>query len=167
MAAVLSPPPEQGQLVSVRERRFIVTDVARGTLPDSPLRPSGNGAQHLVSLSSVEDDALGEELQVFWELEPGAKVIEKVALPDVASCASLYYWPHEKRDKTASGTIGKLHVKCVAADSEWLFLSSANLTEHAFTINMELGLLIHGGHLPKQIEQHFDRLIAKKMLISV
>ena len=82
MATALSPPPEQGQLVSVRERRFIVTDVARGTLPDSPLRPSGNGAQHLVSMSSVEDDALGEELQVFWELEPGAKVIEKVALPD-------------------------------------------------------------------------------------
>jgi superfamily II DNA or RNA helicase len=77
-----SAPPEQGQLVSVRERRFIVTDVARGTLPKSPLRPPGNGAQHLVSLSSVEDDALGEELQVFWELEPGAKVIEKVALPD-------------------------------------------------------------------------------------
>ena len=86
---------------------------------------------------------------------------------DVASCASLYYWPHERRDKTDSGTIGKLHVKCIAADSEWLFLSSANLTEHAFTINMELGLLIHGGHLPKQIEQHFDRLIAKKMLVSV
>jgi hypothetical protein len=82
MATVLSPPPEQGQLVSVRERRFIVTDVARSTLPDSPLRPSGNGAQHLISLSSIEDDALGEELQVFWEIEPGAKVIEKVALPD-------------------------------------------------------------------------------------
>ena len=80
--AELSTPPEQGQLVSVRERRFIVTDVARSTLPDSPLRPSGNGAQHLVSLSSIEDDALGEELQVFWEIEPGAKVIEKVALPD-------------------------------------------------------------------------------------
>ena len=80
--AELGTPPEQGQLVSVRERRFIVTDVARGTLPDSPLRPSGNGAQHLISMSSVEDDALGEELQVFWELEPGAKIIEKVALPD-------------------------------------------------------------------------------------
>ena len=78
----IAPPPEQGQLVSVRERRFIVTDVARSTLPDSPLHPSGNGAQHLVSLSSIEDDALGDELQVFWELEPGAKVIEKVALPD-------------------------------------------------------------------------------------
>jgi phosphatidylserine/phosphatidylglycerophosphate/cardiolipin synthase-like enzyme len=86
---------------------------------------------------------------------------------DVASCASLYYWPHEKREKTVGGTTGKLHVKCVAADSEWLFLSSANLTEHAFTINMELGLLIQGGQLPKQIEQHFDRLIAKKVLVKV
>jgi phosphatidylserine/phosphatidylglycerophosphate/cardiolipin synthase-like enzyme len=85
----------------------------------------------------------------------------------VAASARLYYWPHEKREKTEGGTVGKLHVKCVAADSEWLFLSSANLTEHAFTINMELGLLIHGGHLPKQIEQHFDRLIAKKMLVRV
>ena len=82
MSTVTSSTPEQGQLVSVRERRFIVTDVARSTIPDSPLRPSGNGAQHLVSLASVEDDALGEELQVFWELEPGAKIIEKVALPD-------------------------------------------------------------------------------------
>jgi superfamily II DNA or RNA helicase len=38
--------------------------------------------QHLVSLLSVEDDALGEELQVIWEIEPGATVIEKVSLPE-------------------------------------------------------------------------------------
>ncbi|XBH08314.1 DISARM system SNF2-like helicase DrmD [Singulisphaera sp. Ch08] len=31
---------------------------------------------------SVEDDALGEELQVVWQIEPGASVIEKVALPE-------------------------------------------------------------------------------------
>jgi len=38
-------------------------------------------AQHLVSSLSLEDDALGEELQVIWEIEPGATVVEKVALP--------------------------------------------------------------------------------------
>ena len=75
-------PPEQGQLVTVRLRRYVVNDVAKSTLPAQPLRASTNGAQHLVSLSSVEDDALGEELQVIWELEPGAEVIEKVALPE-------------------------------------------------------------------------------------
>lgn len=36
----------------------------------------------MLSLSSIEDDGLGEELQVVWELEPGARVIEKVALPE-------------------------------------------------------------------------------------
>ena len=34
------------------------------------------------TLSSVEDDGLGEELNVIWELEPGARVVEKVALPE-------------------------------------------------------------------------------------
>ena len=38
--------------------------------------------QHLLTLSSVEDDGLGEELHVIWELEPGAGVVEKVALPE-------------------------------------------------------------------------------------
>lgn len=78
----ISSPPEQGQLVTVRQRHFVVTEVAKSTLPSRPLKTSSNGTQRLVTLSSVEDDALGEELQVVWEVEPGAKVIEKVALPE-------------------------------------------------------------------------------------
>lgn len=31
----LSSPPEQGQLVTVRQRRYIATDVTESTLPDS------------------------------------------------------------------------------------------------------------------------------------
>ncbi len=52
-----------------------------------------------------------------------------------------------------------LHVKCAIADGQRLFLSSANLTEYAFTINMELGLLITGGALPEQVEKHFHQMI--------
>lgn len=74
---------------------------------------------------------------------------------DVAACASVLYWPRENRSKNDLGKTGILHVKCVVADSQWLFLSSANLTEYAFTINMELGVLIRGGSLPKLIESHF------------
>jgi transcriptional regulator with XRE-family HTH domain len=58
------PPPEQGQLVNVRQRQYVVTEVAKSTLPASPLRPADNGAQHLVSFSSVEDDALGERAEM-------------------------------------------------------------------------------------------------------
>ena len=51
VVVVIFNPPEQGQLVTVRQRRYVVTDVAKSTLPDRPLKVSGNGGQHLVSLS--------------------------------------------------------------------------------------------------------------------
>jgi SNF2 family DNA or RNA helicase len=82
MLVTSSSPPEQGQLVSVRQRQFIVSEVARSTLPTTVLQSFPSLSQHLITLSSVEDDALGEELQVIWELEPGASVIEKVVLPE-------------------------------------------------------------------------------------
>ena len=77
-----SPHPEQGQMVSVRSRNWMVTDVSASTLPPERLQTGLESPQHLVTLSSVEDDGLGEELNVIWELEPGARVVEKVALPD-------------------------------------------------------------------------------------
>lgn len=64
MVVSLSPFPEQGQLVRVRSRRWVVSEVRASTLPPPPMEPTTNGPQHLVSLLSVEDDALGEELQV-------------------------------------------------------------------------------------------------------
>ena len=78
---------------------------------------------------------------------------------EVAASSTLYYWPKEQRARDSSGKLGILHVKCVVADGRWVFLSSANLTDYAFRINMELGLLITGGDLPARIERHFDRLI--------
>ena len=73
--------PEQGQLVQVRSRQWVVNEVKPSTLPSVALKPEFSGPQNLLTLSSVEDDGLGEELQVVWEIEPGARVIEKVALP--------------------------------------------------------------------------------------
>ena len=73
--------PEQGQLVNVRSRRFVVMDVRKSSLPTNPMLNGVKKPQHLVTLSSVEDDALGEELQVIWDLEPGACVYEKMELP--------------------------------------------------------------------------------------
>ena len=79
-----SSAPEQGQIVTVRQRRYVVTGILPSTLPTSPL-VSQPAPQHLVALTSIEDDALGEGLQVIWELEPGARISEKVGLPDPAS----------------------------------------------------------------------------------
>ncbi len=69
--------PEPGQLVHVRQRQFVVTDVLAGSLPADPLRGRTSTDQHLISLNCVADDGFGEELQVIWEVEPGARVIDR------------------------------------------------------------------------------------------
>src|SRR5437867_2071643 len=53
---------EQGQL----DR----DEVAPSTLPPERLRTGLQCAQHLLGLSSVQDDGLGEELNLISELEP-------------------------------------------------------------------------------------------------
>ncbi len=83
MSSVLQiPVPEPGQLVDVRRRRYVVVDIAQSPLSGGILTLGSYQRQHLVTLSSVEDDALGEELQVIWEIEPGATTIEKTPLPE-------------------------------------------------------------------------------------
>ena len=70
--------PEAGQLVEVRRRQWVVADVQAS---------QGNGclegAQHCVTVSSIDEDALGEQLEVIWEIEPGAHIIEKAGLPSI------------------------------------------------------------------------------------
>ena len=56
--------PEVGQLVSVRSRHFVVLEVATSELPEAGAGNGFNGAEHAITLSSVEDDGLGEELKV-------------------------------------------------------------------------------------------------------
>lgn len=74
--------PEAGQLVEVRQRRFSVVEVQASQVVPDVVRGPAESPQHLVTLSSVEDDGLGEELQVVWELEPGACVHENMGLPE-------------------------------------------------------------------------------------
>lgn len=57
-------------------------------------------------------------------------------------CCGL--WPHEQLPVDERGKRGVLHSKCAVADERMLFVSSANLTEHALNLNMELGVLIQG-----------------------
>ena len=86
---------------------------------------------------------------------------------EVAACSTVYFWPKENRPVGDNNKTGILHVKCAVADGEWLFLSSANLTQQAFTINMELGILVRGGTMPSRVEQQFERLIQSGQLKQV
>ena len=57
-----------------------------------------------------------------------------------------------------------LHAKCAVADGRYLFVSSANLTEAALHLNMELGLLIRGGKQPSHVQQHLVWLVENRIL---
>jgi superfamily II DNA or RNA helicase len=76
-------PPEQGQLVQVRRRQWVVSDVLGSALTGTKPGSSVPRTEHLITLSSIDDDALGEELQVVWEIEPGVRILERAGLPGV------------------------------------------------------------------------------------
>lgn len=72
-------PPEPGQLVEVRRRQWMVADIQK-----SETVTFSGSSQHYVQLSSIDEDSLGEELEVVWEIEPGAHVIERKGLPSIS-----------------------------------------------------------------------------------
>jgi len=73
-------PPEMNQLVRVRGRHWVVSEVRRGTVgPD--VMGNAHQVQHLVELVSVEDDGFGQDLTVVWEVEPDAEVLVRETLP--------------------------------------------------------------------------------------
>ena len=73
--------PELGQLVLCRDRHWIGSEVQASQLPHDPLAVA-DPRQHLVTMSSVEDDGLGETLSVVWELEPSARTLATATLPE-------------------------------------------------------------------------------------
>lgn len=83
-------------------------------------------------------------------------------LKQVLPRALLYEWNKECGDAGAS-----VHAKCAVADDEIAFVTSANLTEAAMERNMELGVLVRGGHLPRLLEQHLIALVTTKQLLAL
>lgn len=67
--------PEQGQLVKVRERFYLVQDVVahQSGMDDSAI--------HRVTLECVDDDRLDEQLDVIWEREVDPQVFDAMDLP--------------------------------------------------------------------------------------
>jgi phosphatidylserine/phosphatidylglycerophosphate/cardiolipin synthase-like enzyme len=85
---------------------------------------------------------------------------------EVAKHATIYTWPAELRPKTPKGTRASLHAKCAVADGERLLVSSANLTEFALTLNMELGLLVEGDDVPQRVQNHLESLMETGVLAT-
>ena len=77
--------PEPGRVVEVRGATWAVTDVREQGLPRSPADEGRAETQHVVSLQSLEEDRMGEELAVVWELEVGHTVVPDQGLPETVN----------------------------------------------------------------------------------
>ena len=69
--------------------------------------------------------------------------------------AEIFAW----RDREAPFIDGKVHAKVAVVDAAGAFITSANLTGHALEKNMEAGVLVNGGAVPKALADHLQALI--------
>jgi phosphatidylserine/phosphatidylglycerophosphate/cardiolipin synthase-like enzyme len=60
-----------------------------------------------------------------------------------------------------------LHAKAAIADDHTALVTSANLTGHGMNENMELGLLVRGGPVPRRLAAHFAQLMTDQVLEQV
>ena len=73
--------PEPGQVVEVRGSTWAVAWVRVQGLPRSPADEAVAALNHAVTLQAMDEDRLGEELTVVWELEVGHTVTPAQGLP--------------------------------------------------------------------------------------
>ena len=147
------------QILNSAESRILLVSYAVYSIPniqDAVVRAAKRGVKITVVVETPDKLDVENEYSTLRALGD-----------DVARCSAVYYWPKENRKADQSGKLGILHVKCVVGDGRWLFLSSANLTKYAFSLNMELGLLLTGGRSPHQIEAVFEQLIRERVLSKV
>ena len=77
--------PEPGHLVRVRGQQWVVTEVRASRLPEDEIAASRLPGRTLVTLASVSDAVLGDELTVVWEVEPGRDLVPAAQLPEVTA----------------------------------------------------------------------------------
>lgn len=77
--------------------------------------------------------------------------------------AKLYAW----RERSAPFADGRVHAKVAVADGDLCFITSANLTGYAMEQNMEAGVLITGGQIPRLLHEHLRGLLDTKTISPV
>jgi len=88
------------------------------------------------------------------------------AFRELAGRVRFYEWPFDHR-LSEGGLDGTMHAKAAIADEQVAFVTSANLTGSAIEANMELGLLVRGGAVPRRLARHFRALMAAGHLVEI
>lgn len=101
--------------------------------------------------------------------DQGGKVtVDSVqTMKDTVPSANVYVWKVGAEKKSTGQATGSVHAKCAVADGRLAFITSANLSTAAMERNMELGVLVRGGHLPDELHRHLDALVTTQIVERV
>ncbi len=111
--------------------------------------------------------ARGVDVRLVLEsTEPDGVLIRDAAtaFASLAEAVSFWVWPAEQRPRLSAGRAA-LHAKAAIADDHTALVTSANLTGHGINENMELGLLVRGGSVPRRLTAHFQQLMRDRVLV--
>ena len=147
------------QLINLASKRVIVVSFAVYNVPNVA-----------ATLEAAARRGVVVDLVVESEVASGGKVTFdgwKKFGNDAAGTYRVWTWARDRRPVTSSGKLASLHAKCAVSDGENLLVSSANLTEFALNVNMELGLLVKRGDIPARVQRHFDALMNAGELVRL
>jgi len=120
-------------------------------------------AYRVASVTKALREAVRRQVEVSVLLESSDKHGGSIshdsvkAIVAVSPSVSVYEWSNEKHGSDV--TKGAVHAKCAVADENIAFITSANLTSAAMERNMELGIIVRGGELPRALHRHLEALI--------
>ena len=152
------------QIVPTRKTEQVLLQVIRGA--KKKLFLTSFVAYQVSSIVDALKDAVDRGVDVSVLLESsdehgGGISFDSIGkMRDLLPGARVLHW--SKKDGDFVG--GKVHAKVAVADGHECFLSSANLTGHAMEKNMEAGILVIGGSVPRNVNEHFDALVDQQIL---
>jgi cardiolipin synthase len=120
-------------------------------------------AYELPSIVSSLNKAIGRNVKIDILLEVSNEHGGRVSndsigiMKEMITSLNIYVWDQYKRNPS-NQLLGAVHSKCILADRDLAFITSANLTKAAMDKNMELGVLIKGGRIPEKLDLHFEAL---------
>jgi phosphatidylserine/phosphatidylglycerophosphate/cardiolipin synthase-like enzyme len=147
------------RFVPTRRTEQVLLDLIRGSHTDLFLLSFVTYAVPSVALAMNEAASRGVRLRVLLEASTshgGSLTVDPAATMRAAvPAAEIFTW----KKKPAPFVEGKVHAKVAVVDGTRAFITSANLTGHALEKNMEAGVLINGGPVPKTLSDHLQALI--------
>ena len=139
------------QIIEQAQERLFLTSFVAYEVP-SIMAALAKAAERGVAVSMLLESS---------DSHGGGVSVDGIArMREALPCAKVYFWKN-KGDEFAGG---KVHAKVAVCDEHICFISSANLTGHAMEKNMEAGVLIRGGAVPRTVHRHIEALVTIKIV---